>query len=115
MRRCTSFQALVMLFLPAAAFAQQAAQQITSPPVVTQDVQSLNAANAALGALGGAALVTTPRASITLLISGTYTDVEAPAPSSFPVRIKIFGLDQIRWEIDKPEGTYVTLVIGGAA
>jgi hypothetical protein len=106
--------------LPASLLARQStqappSQQPVSPPVVTQDAQSVTVATAAIGALGGGALVTAPRTSITVLISGTYTDIDMPAPNSFPMRIKVFGLDQIRWEVDMPEGTYVTLIIGGSA
>lgn len=84
-------------------------QQTNSAPL-PQDPQAVSALTAALAAMQGSSLLTSGKSQVAVLITGTYTSFTGTNTSPQPLRIKILGLDQIRWEMDEPEGTYVTVI-----
>jgi outer membrane lipoprotein-sorting protein len=90
--------------------------QTQSPAVsttVVREVQAVGILQTTLAALGGP--VQSQLASISA--SGTYTQFLADSnTSSFPLRVKVLGYDQFRWEVDTPDqGTVVTIVSGTMA
>jgi outer membrane lipoprotein-sorting protein len=80
---------------------------------VARDAQAVSILQAALAALGA-----TPQLKQdSIVASGTYTRFLADSQTvSFPVRVKVLGDKQFRWEVDTPgQGTVVTIVSGTSA
>src|SRR6266571_7930838 len=94
---------LVFALLSQCAFAQQTAT------TVQRDSQAVAALQRALAALGG----TSKPMPSSIVASGTYALFLADSTVSYPVRVKVLGLDQFRWEVDTPDqGTVATVVFG---
>lgn len=68
----------------------------------------------AIAATTGSVFAAVPRDQISVVVSGTYTDLTDDSQTPYPMRVKVSGLDQVRTEVDRPEGTFGTLIESGA-
>lgn len=88
-----------------------------SMPVSTtpiRDAQALTTLNAALNAMQGASLAVPNASPTTVVITGTYSSFTGTDTTPHPISVKVLGFDEIRWEADEPDGTYVTVFANGA-
>ena len=65
-------------------------------------------------ARGAAAMGSGSGLITTIEVTGTYTFARLDGDESYPFRFKAEGYRNIRWEIDGPEGTVVTVIRGNS-
>lgn len=88
----------------------QSASVSTAP---IRDAQALSTLNAALNTMQGASLATPNASPVAVVITGTYSSFTGTDTTPHPISVKVLGFDQIRWEADEPDGTYVTVFANG--
>lgn len=92
-----------------ALIAQFASAQQTAP-AVQRDPQAVTVMQKSANAMVGSIAALASASQNGILVSGTYQASNDPATGPFPMRVKILGYSQVRWEVDEPDGTYSTIV-----
>lgn len=79
----------------------------------SKDAQAASLMARSLAVMGGQALASS--SNLTALVIGSYAQLDQGNPVSSPFTLKARGLDQIRWESSRPDGTVVNIFQKDAA
>lgn len=85
-----------------------------SQPQVQKEAQAIVILQRSLAAMEASGLANLQRDQVALMATGTYSHFRGSG-ATYPFRLKVSGLDQIRRETDFPDGTYISIVRGKAA
>lgn len=105
MSSCRGPKVILALILSSSSLFSQA-----PPRREPEAVSILTQAAAAMGALG----LGHSQSGTGIQIAGLYRYSTKDGDVAYPFRAKVLGLDAVRWEVEKPEGTTITVVMGNS-